>query len=508
MKTESRAQPRAADARSGRRWLAIALIALIALAAGGLILVATRDGVSVGPDDAVYAGVAKSIAAGHGPNVPFHMYPLGNVSIGTPPPGQWTPKPTPMVIYAPLQPHVLAIGGDHPVGTAQTEATIFAILSSLLIGAIVISATGELWAAAAAQIIIAFALATGPISGPGTEAFSLVLTLGAFAALLRHLDRPRRLLLLTAAVMIGIATMQRFANGGLIVWAVIALRHRRRDAVLLAAVSGAPLVGWFVYERVSGATTGHSFGFHIVTNTARAAGRSVASWIMPSNTPLPIALVGVLAVVIVVGLVAGRSRLPAARTLLLFAVVQIIVLEIAVTFVDAGVNLEPREFIPVFVAVVLAMACAVGRYPAAKTATLVAASLFVLGGVVTLVNPAHIYAKPYWKHDRVLADVRALPTRTVIYTNAPDAVYLLAHRAVSSVPETRDFSTLEKNKQFTAQIEEIRSTLASRGGYLVYVRGLKRDDFLPTEARLKELLPLQLVRNEPDGAIYSIARAA
>jgi hypothetical protein len=414
------------------------------------------------------------------------------------------------VIYAPLQPHMLAIGGGgHPVGTAQVEDTIFAILTSLLVGVIVLSATGELWAAAAAQLIVAFSLATGPVSGPGTEAFALVLTVGAFGALLRHLERPRTVFLVTAAVLIGLATLQRFADGGLIVWAVIALAlaRRRRDALVLLAVSSAPLAGWFIYERVSGASTGHQFGFHIVTNTVRAAGRSIASWIMPSNTPLPIAILGAFAVVLVVALVVGRSRVPAPRVLLLYAVVQIVVLEIAVTFVDAGVNLEPREFIPIFVAVVLAMACAVGQHPSAKAVTLAATALFVIAGVVVLVNPAHGYAKPYWKHDRVLADIRALPADTVVYTNAPDAVYLLAHRAVSSVPETRSFSTLKHNDQFAAQIREIRSTLETRGGYLIYIRGLERDDFLPTEAQLKQLLPLRLVRNEPDGAIYAIARA-
>jgi hypothetical protein len=488
----------------GRALLAIALIALLA---GGLILIATRDGVSTGPDDAVYAGVARSVAHGHGPNVPFHMYPLGAVSIGTPPPGQSTPKPTPLVIYAPLQPHVLALGGDHPIGTARVEDTLFAILVSILVAVIVLSTTGALWAAASAQLIIAFSLATGPISSPATEGFSLLLIVGAFAALLGHLEHPRRRLLLTAAVLIGLATLQRFANGGLLVWAAIALRHRRRDAAALLVVSSAPLVGWFIFEHVSGASTGHSFGFHIVTNTVRAAGRSIASWIMPSNTPLPIAILGTLFVVVVVAMVVGRSRLPAAHILLIYAVVQIVILEIAVTFVDAGVNLEPREFIPIFVAVVLAMACAVGQHPTAyaKPLTFAVTALFVIGGIVVLVNPAHSYAKPYWKHDRVMADIRALPTNTIIYTNAPDAVYLLAHRAVSSVPETRSFSTLKTNEHFAAQIQEIRSTLSTRGGYVIYVRGLKRDDFLPTEARLKQLLPLRLVRNEPDGAIYSIA---
>ena len=56
-----------------------------------------------------------------------------------------------------------------------------------------------------------------------------------------------------------------------------------------------------------------------------------------------------------------------------------------------------------------------------------------------------------------------------------------------------------------ALIQEIRSTLGSRGGYVVYLRDFQRNDFLPTEAELKRLLPLRLVRNARDGAIYSIA---
>ena len=77
--------------------------------------------------------------------------------------------------------------------------------------------------------------------------------------------------------------------------------------------------------------------------------------------------------------------------------------------------------------------------------------------------------------------------------------------ATSSIPETVDFSTLKTNPHFHAQIEEIRRTLLARGGYVVYVRGLGRDTFLPSEASLRRLLSLQLVRSAPDGAIYKIA---
>ena len=37
----------------------------------------------------------------------------------------------------------------------------------------------------------------------------------------------------------------------------------------------------------------------------------------------------------------------------------------------------------------------------------------------------------------------------------------------------------------------------------MYLRGLGRDSFLPTEAALRKLLPLHRVENTDDGAIYS-----
>jgi hypothetical protein len=67
-----------------------------------------------------------------------------------------------------------------------------------------------------------------------------------------------------------------------------------------------------------------------------------------------------------------------------------------------------------------------------------------------------------------------------------------------------DFSTLKQNTRFDAQLAEIRRTLTTRGGFVVYVRGLGRDSFLPTEASLERALSLRLVRNTRDGAIYTI----
>ena len=114
--------------------------------------------------------------------------------------------------------------------------------------------------------------------------------------------------------------------------------------------------------------------------------------------------------------------------------------DVAATFFDAAVSLVPREFITIFVAVVVAMVIAVGKRPVAKPAIAIVTALYVVSGMVVLVSPARDYAEHHWATSRIMADVRAMPKNSVIYTNAPDAIYLLAHRAVSSIPETRDFS--------------------------------------------------------------------
>jgi len=475
----------------------------LSLLAAGLVLWSTRDGAPTSADSAVYIGTARSVAAGHGLDVPIHYYPLGHVSIGTPPPGQSAPTPTPLVVYAPLAPLLLAIGG-HPFGAARIEDAIFFALTIQLVGMFILAATEELWLAAAAQLVIAFSLAE-LASNVGTVAAALLFAAIAILAVLRHRERPRTAWLLVAAGAIGLATLERYASGGLIIWGAIALRHRRRDALALLVLSSCPLAGWFLYEQISGRSTGHFVGFHIVKTTIRAGVRSVADWFLPTNTPLAIALLGAMALAIAAIMAIGKNT--TARVAILFVVVQILILEIAVTFFDAGVSLDPIEFIPLFLAVVVAFACAVTPRRAIKLAAIVVVVASVARFAVnTTTHPTLGYATPAWIHSQIMADVRALPPSSVIYTNAPDAIYLLDHRSTSSVPERVDFSTLKANTRFHAQLGEIRHTLGAHRGFVVYVRGLGRDSFLPTESSLEQDLSLRLVRDAPDGAIYAIAQ--
>jgi len=162
----------------------------------------------------------------------------------------------------------------------------------------------------------------------------------------------------------------------------------------------------------------------------------------------------------------------------------------------------------VFVAVVMALACAIEASTAAKL--LVAAAVVAAlarAGVETSADVPANYGTARWVHGPIIAAVRALPAHEIIYTNAPDAIYLLDDRATSSIPEIEDFSTHKRNARFREQLTEITRTLTTRGGLVVYVRGLKRP-FLPSEGSLVRLLGLRLVRDTSDGAEYTLARRA
>jgi len=494
---------RVGQPRFALAWTRIAVVCAIALIAGSASLFATRDAVTAGPDSAVYVGTAHSVASGNGLNVPIHYYPLGNVSIGTPPPGRAAPRPTPLVIYSPGAPVLLSIGGE-PVNAARVEDALFFALTVLVVGLFVLAETRELWLAAAAQVVVGGALVV-PLADVGTNAVSLFLTALALASVITFIRRPRPQWLLLGAVAVGLATLERYADGGLIVWgtlALLAMHKRRRDAAAFLALSAAPLVAWFIYEHASGRGSGHALGFHIVGGSFRAGARAIADWVLPPSVPTALALVAAIAVVVAVFEVVRRRPQSTSLLLLLFVVVQIVVLEVAITFVDALVNLDSRELLPGFVAVVMALACAVSRTSAMRLVIgLAVVASVARGGVEIARNMPGDYRESRWTHSAVMAAVRALPPSTIIYSNAPDAIYLLDGRAVSSIPERKDFSTLKRNRRYDAQLAEIRTVLAARGGVVVFVRGLKRS-YLPSEQMLVSELSLQRIGETRDGAIY------
>jgi hypothetical protein len=109
-----------------------------------------------------------------------------------------------------------------------------------------------------------------------------------------------------------------------------------------------------------------------------------------------------------------------------------------------------------------------------------------------------------WQRSPTLLALAALPRRSIIYTNAFEAAYLLHGRPCKEVPALRDPNTGRPlTAAYAERLGRIRDDLRANDGYVVYARRLRRP-MLASEEQLVRDLPLERVSETRDGAVYRL----
>ncbi len=492
-------EPPQGGVRGTRKGLAeAAVLVALALAAGAAVLVATRDGVGVSPDSSVYLGVAGNIRQGEGVTVPFRYYPLGAGGIGTPPPGRAEPPPSKLTHYQPLLPTVLSRVSARIVNAVSVALTV------LIVGWAVRSFTGSLAAAVPAALLVGASVDVLTLSARvASEPLFLALGMAGLVLLARHREVPAGVVLVGSGLAAGLAILDRYAGVAVLMAGVVLLARRPPHAVALAVIALSPPVAWLVHN---GGSTNRALAFHPRAGYPAQVADTVGSWILPAGLPRPVTWAGALllgaGLLLFFLFVRGRvTGLP--WVMLVFVAAYGVMLAVTALFVDASTQFDARLLVPVFVALVTAVACLTRR-----RAVLVAlAALAVVRGGLWLAHdhPGVLeYAGP-WRSSPIMQAVRELPRGTVVYSNAPDAIWAVTGRAVSTVPERVNFVTDRENPRFGAQMGEMVETLRGRRGVLVHVRRSGRE-FVPGERELTER-GLRLLREEPDGSVYAVPAA-
>jgi hypothetical protein len=488
----------------------VVLVPVIVLGVLAVVL-AARDGVKIGPDSSVYLGVADSLSHGKGFTVPFHYYPLGNLDIGTPAPGQTAPAPTPLTQYAPLLPAVLALWPGHAT-TMALVVNLLALATLLaIVGRVVLAETGSTLRAIGAQLLTACSTSILDISRAVlSEPIFLALTLLALVLLTAHLRRPSWLHVAAIGACCSLALLDRYSGAGLIITAVgiLLMRRRLREAAVIAVMSVLPLVGYELLGHTSGASsTNRQIVWHPRLDALTEGIRTAADWILPSSVPG--ALRVLMAAVVIVGTLALAARVDSLliRTLMQFAFVYTAFLLLVSLLLDATTAPDTRLLLPVFVAWVVIVCC---RLPTHRlsVALLSGAVLLSLGRAAVFVGRD---PRPYLRYGgveatklKVLLGSAGVSEGELVYTDIPDGFYAVLRRAVSTVPERVTFTTGRPNPKFDAQIDEMRRTLTRTGGAVVYVRQEGRS-FVPTAAELERLLPCQPVTESADGMVCRLS---
>lgn len=513
------------------------LLALALLGFFGL-LIATRWGVGTSPDSVVYITGARNLAAGQGFNT---IAENGQAQAIT--------------HHAPLYSVALALldvlGPDPLQGARWLNALLFAA-NILLVGFLL----SELLPGQTAQARLAPVIGAGLILFPATlveihsmawsESLFIFLALSGFWALSHFIKKQSAGYLLASASLIALAFLTRYigvvlvATGGLSILLFSSRPFRRRlaDGLLFGVISAGPMALWLLRNSLAGGTaTSRELFFHPINRQQIGwALTTLGSWFqIPDTSPALIKALPYLALGLVIAAVAiSRHRRPERQTawsswitlpalpvliriILVFIPLYLAFLLVSLTFLDANTPLDARILSPVYVTgVVLALYFLVEalswlhRPAIVRYALIGAGFIFVaafaapsLGYVQSGYADGIGFTSRWWRESPTLAALQNYDTAQVVYSNAPEALYLYTDRHVWAVPKKYESANQRPNDNYPSELLALKEQLTVQGGIIVYFDPMLRPT-LPSAQEILEILGLDVLERTADGVIYGI----
>lgn len=480
----------------------LVLIVSIALLGMSVSLFATRHGVGLSPDSVTYVGAARNLAAGLGFTSPYGG-----------------PESPPITWYPPLYPALLAVGSkfglDPLVGARWLQAAMFGLTILLLgLAAWKIAATTR-WIAVAIVVLVLVSAAILPIYMMAwTEPLFLVLAFSALWVLAKYLTVQKRVYLFVSGALLGLAWLTRYAGAAYVATGMLGLLIllkrpfwlRVRDVAYLGVLATLPMFAWFVRNEISADTsTGRQLEFHpIGVDQAWRLLNTVSSWIhVPISAPGSIKLAASVCVFIVVIHVAttllnhsGISQRKGAvmpadayqfmRLLLLSVAVYGILLAFSITFADPNTPLDNRILAPVYLVILLLLTYTLKDvWERDRFRKVWRTGVFAVMAVLVVVNVhksrifvflAHQegigWSSVHWDRSELMAATQALPDDAVIYSNAPDGIYIVTGRSAFGLPKRPSAADPGEKAGYSDEYEAAVQELAHGTGVIVYVGGL------------------------------------
>jgi hypothetical protein len=478
-----------------------------------VVLLATHWGIGTSVDSIAYLQGARALAAGTG-------------------------EPA-LVQHAPLYSFLLAGGaalGLDPMDGARWLNAFTLGANIYLVGFLIRGAvTNAPWLSVLGSALM---LVLSPMLVVHVTALSepvfLTCILVAFWLLSRYLDEPSTGRLLSAAAVMSLALLARYAGAaavltgaiGILAMAPRPLPARIRSGIVFCAVAVLPMAAWMVRNMLVASTvTGRELAFHpFDRGHVWQALYTMSGWLLiPPSAPNIIRFavwLGLAGLVSVVAVRAVRAATPVptlVRVLALFIVTYGAFLIASISFLDANTPLDDRILLPV-----LAIALVLGAYvldswwPSLRRAPLLAGAVMTIVLLLVAghgVKAAEVAVRGYergwgftsadWRQSPTLARLAELDPDVPVYSNAPEIVYLHARRDARGLPRTRFLMNQQPNQAFGAEMEAVAETVRASCGVVAYLRNLSQQS-MPGEAETGERLSLDLLAETPDGVIWGV----
>lgn len=199
-----------------------------------------------------------------------------------------------------------------------------------------------------------------------------------------------------------------------------------------------------------------------------------------------------------------------------------LVLVAATSFADANIPWDDRLLSPAFIAVVILVAAAftpamqrILVIRGERASGLMAASLglvvAVVVGVSAIRTSAYVarasvdglgFHLRAWSSSPTLSVAQGLPADTLIYSNSPEAIYLLAGKVARPLPRKVDRSVGIPRGEYTSEIDAMAANLMVAGGMVVVFDGVHGSAISLDELRV--VLPEATLEVTDDGIILAV----
>ena len=500
----------------------------LVIIAEGAMLYATNWTIGVSPDSTIYIEVARNIISGVGLNIA---------------PGET------LTHFPPLYPIFLAIPGligfDPLDGVRWLHVFLYAANVLLVTTIIYRETNGSIMASVFGALFMISSLSMLDIHTMAwSEALFLLLTLAGFFVLAEYLADPENFaLLVISSLFIGAACLTRYIGVSVVAAAslsVLFLRNGRisqkvKYASIYGAVSILPILFWLSRNRlITDKLTDRTAQYHpIDLNRIEQGITTIAEWfLLPEN--LSSFARNISVIIFICLLVSGtflfyvkRKRAVnslSATKIFYFPIISIVLfgvylltLVISISFFDAHTPLDNRILSPLFpLGVITLFALIFNAIDNFRMPRLYLLLVMLLAGLlayqmkITLpyFRYAHENGRWYtgkqWQTSNIMKIVKSLPDNIFLYSNGDDAIELLTRKKAFRIPAVEAPGTVRKNRDFDADLQEMAEKLKSANGVLVYFNLIKWRWYLPTSEYLNENLPLQIIYQGSDGAIFQV----
>jgi hypothetical protein len=449
-------------------------LGFIGVAALLIVIVVTPWGIGLSPDSVIYIGGARSLSTGNGFSLPGES--------GT---------SAPIIHFPPLYSFLLAVltffGADPLRASRWLAAGLFAgncILAVFLTLAVSQSTVVSL-------LVGLFVLTAFPIIQAHTMAWSeplfLSLQLGGMLVLVSYLREPKRRYLIGASIILGLSALTRYAGVAMLVAAggtvlLLSSRERRRrisEAIVMMALGLLPLLVWLARNAwLTDGLVNRELSIHPISLAQLSTAFQVmSSWLsfawltsfdVQSVVLIVLSLLAAACLAICprrVEFVSGSRRDSCGywcKFLVTLILSYVLTIFAVISFLDAQVPIDSRLLSPLYIPLV-GLASVLGiqfwrkKRIAAVTRAMVALSLvlILIGHAMASLDWLQFsyreglgYAGRDWRNSSTLAKLSTLRQTAPVYSNAPDALYVLRGIPAAMVPRKVDPQSAQPNSQY------------------------------------------------------------